>query len=156
MGSEMCIRDSPIDELEAPCFTQVKPQGDAVFTENTYQDLAGNMVSTPVMLAAVLATLVAVSWIEDEPAEATTGQAHGDAETSSTSSSESSSVFSTSPKRTALMSPADKKTASGQSEGMPRATPLRGSMLCRVLHVPHGRNGKGKGNSKTSNSDDVV
>ena len=147
------LQGFPIDELEADCFKQVKAHGERVFTESMYQDLAGNMVSTPVMLAAVIATIVAVSWIDDEPPDAITGQAHGDAETSSTSSSASSSLLSSnSPKRTALMSPAD-NTATPQAEGRPRATPLRGSLLCRVLHVPHGRNGKGKG---TSNSDDVV
>ena len=37
------------------------------YSENFLGDLAGNMVSTPVMLAAVMSTMAAVSWIPDEP-----------------------------------------------------------------------------------------
>ena len=36
------------------------------FPESNVQDLAGNMVSTTIMLAAVCATMAAVSWIPDE------------------------------------------------------------------------------------------
>ena len=33
------------------------------FTEKALGDLAGNMVSTPVMLGAVMSTMAAVTWL---------------------------------------------------------------------------------------------
>ena len=143
------LQGFPIDELEAPCFNKRKPGGEKVFTENNFQDLAGNMVSTPVMLAAVLSTFVAVSWVEDEPAEDTTGQAHGDVETASNASSGSLALSSHSPERTTPISPAEKKTAT-ESEAAPAPMPLRRPVICRVIGIPNrgrgrGRFSKGKG-----------
>ena len=123
-----------IDVLDADCFNQVKSHGDPLFTENTYQDMDGNMVSTPVMLAAVMATMAAVSWIDDEPAMSDTGQAHGDADADS-SSSDSSSSSSSSSTQANRMSAADKEPT-GHIESQPQPTTLRGCLLRRVLHDP--------------------
>ena len=37
---------------------------DATSSEPLFRDIAGNMVSTPVMLAIVMSTFVAVDWVE--------------------------------------------------------------------------------------------
>ena len=120
--------------LDADCFNHLKSDGNPVFTENTYQDMAGNMVSTPVMLAAVMATMAAVSWIDDEPAMSDTGRAHGDADLDSSDSSSSSSSSSTQA-NPPVMSDADKEPT-GLIESQPQPTTLRGCLLRRVLHDP--------------------
>ena len=77
--------------MGADCFNITYPSnGKAVFGEGFYQELAANMVSTPVMLAAVMATMASLSWVEEEPAMSDTGQAHGDSVSESGDSSEKS------------------------------------------------------------------
>ena len=116
----MCF---PIDLLDAECFNAVTKDGKRVFSETVFQ----------VMLAAVIATMAAVSWIEDEPAMSGTGHNHGDADSDSSDSSDSSSSSSSSSTQANSMSDADKSTR--RPLGSLKAT-MRGCLLRRVLHDP--------------------
>ena len=110
--------------------------GRHLFTESLYQDLAGNMVSTPVMLAAVMATLASLSWSEEEPEEQriahaqpqvqATGHAHGD--------NGSELAPSTSPPS----SPSADEDAMtlDEEEELPATVTLKGGMSCRKLYAP--------------------
>ena len=114
----MLLQGFPIAHLDGDSFKAVTKDGKRVFSETLFQDLAGNMVSTPVMLATVIATMAAVSWIEYEPTMIDTGLAHGDS-------------ASDSPTPATSANPPTPPTGAGSSAG-----PLKGCQLRRVLHDP--------------------
>ena len=68
LGREaLALQGFPIDRLDEPAvreFIKEKEDNEIASTEPFFGDIAGNMVSTPVMLAIVMSTLVAVSWAE--------------------------------------------------------------------------------------------
>ena len=63
----MVLQGFRIDRLDGPAVRELikeREDKEIASTEPFFGDIAGNMVSTPVMLAIVMSTLVAVSWVE--------------------------------------------------------------------------------------------
>ena len=64
LGREaLALQGFPIDRLDEPTFREFIKDKEGS-TEPFFGEIAGNMVSTPVTLAIVMSTLVAVSWVE--------------------------------------------------------------------------------------------
>ena len=94
------------------------------------------MVSTPVMLAAVMATLASLSWREEEPEER--GMAHVQPQVEATGHAHGDSSFESAPSTSAPSSPsADEDKMPLDQEEKPQATvTFKGGMSCRKLYAP--------------------
>ena len=133
LGREsLALQCFPIDILGKEGFKKVKEDGSAVFAESLFQDLAGNMVSTPVMLATVMSTMAAVSWIEDEPpAESSDSDGFGTAPSPAPPSPGELSLFG------GVASPKPTKAHTDPEGLMHGEGPKpRGCLLRRRLHDP--------------------
>ena len=68
LGREaLALQGFPINRLDEPEvreFIQEMEHKEIASTDRLFGDIAGSMVATPVMLAIVMSTLMAVSWVE--------------------------------------------------------------------------------------------
>ena len=133
------LQGFPIDVLEAECFKRFQKTTKQEFCEGNFQDMAGNMVATPVMLATVMATMTAVSWIEDDPGAATGSEELPEAAEKADKAEKAEKADEEEPEELPeWLHEAEKapEAEDGLMSGGPDPTTRRGCLLQRVLSMP--------------------